>query len=265
MSFSTLTYSESAEGWVSFYSFFPDWMIGMNNYFYSFKGGDVYRHSVNATRNNFYGEQFTSKIRSVFNDVPLENKLFKTMNIEGDDRWSATMITDLEFTGYIEASWFEKKEQSWYAFVRNSGIPTDAVPDYLLRSMNGIGNSLSVFVNPIYCIIDFSVYPLVDIGDIVSVGDYLYFVAPPADVPQYAGRITEIVRDYVANVNYIKTSTPSSSMHTILPNAYFMYVKDSVAESHGVLGHYCVFDIENVNTSKVELFTVESEVMKSYP
>ena len=38
----TLTYSQGAKGWPSFYSFQPEMMIGMNNYFYSFKGGDLY-------------------------------------------------------------------------------------------------------------------------------------------------------------------------------------------------------------------------------
>ena len=35
----TLTYSESSKGFPSFYSFVPDYMIGMNRFFYSFKGG----------------------------------------------------------------------------------------------------------------------------------------------------------------------------------------------------------------------------------
>ena len=54
----TLTYSQSSKGFPSFYSFYPDWMIGMNNYFYSFKGGNLYRHNVNETRNNYYGVQY---------------------------------------------------------------------------------------------------------------------------------------------------------------------------------------------------------------
>ena len=43
----TLTYNPDASGmlskeggWPSFYSFMPDYMIGMNNYFYSFKRGN---------------------------------------------------------------------------------------------------------------------------------------------------------------------------------------------------------------------------------
>ena len=43
----TLSYNPDAAGvlsqeggWPSFYSFLPDYMIGMNNYFYSFKNKD---------------------------------------------------------------------------------------------------------------------------------------------------------------------------------------------------------------------------------
>jgi hypothetical protein len=48
----TLTYSQQTQGWPSFYSFNPDWIIGMNNFLYTFKGGDLYKHNVNNARNN---------------------------------------------------------------------------------------------------------------------------------------------------------------------------------------------------------------------
>ena len=108
----TLTYSPSAEGWPSFYSYNPDWMIGMNNYFYTFKGGNLYRHNVNATRNRFYGVNYPSTIQSVFNESPLINKLFKTINIEGDDTWDVDLYTDIQTDGFILANYFEKKEQA---------------------------------------------------------------------------------------------------------------------------------------------------------
>ena len=94
MSNYTLTYSEAAPGWVSFYSYYPDWMIGMNNYFYTFSGGNLFRHNVNETRNNFYGTQSTSTLQSVFNVSPLENKLFKTIGLKGDSPWAVTLQTD---------------------------------------------------------------------------------------------------------------------------------------------------------------------------
>ena len=74
----TLTYSETAKGWPSFYTFYPEWMIGMNNYFYSFSGGNLWRHNSNSVnRCNWYGVQNACSIKTVFNHAPLESKLSK--------------------------------------------------------------------------------------------------------------------------------------------------------------------------------------------
>jgi len=263
----TLTYSEPVSGWVSFYSFIPDFMIGMNNHFYSFKSGNLYKHSVNATRNNFYGQQYNSMLKSVFNNAPLENKLFKTINLEGDAAWSALMETDIQNTGFVELAWFEKKENSFYAFVRNSGDVPALANQYPLRSLNGIGRSTTVSGPNTAQVIDFSISPLVSIGSIVSVGDYLYFATPPYNNPILAGQITAINVDYPSSINNIVVDATISGATYPVPiqDAYFLFIKNSVAESHGVLGHYCVFTLENDSTSKVELFSAESEVMKSYP
>lgn len=261
----TLTYDDGVQGWVSFYSYEPDWMIGMNNYFYTFKGGNLWRHNTNETRNNFYGVQYTSKITSVINQSPLENKLFKTLNIEGDDSWDATLQTDIQTTGFINKEWFEKKEGSYFAFVRNSGI-TPADPDeYPLRSLNGIGRSITISGPTNATVVDFSINPLVSIGSILSVGDTLYFSLPPDyDTPTLFGEVTEINVNLRGGINNIVVDATSGTVPGI-NDPYLLYIKNSVAESHGVLGHYCVFDIENDNTSPIELFAIESEVMKSYP
>lgn len=257
----TLTYSEGVAGWVSFYSFYPDWIIGMNNYLYTFKGGNLYRHNVNNARNTFYGVFTPTRLQSVFNNSALENKLFKTINLEGDAAWSAQLITDLQFSGFINQSWFEKKEASYYAFIRNNSIG-----EFALRSLNGIGNSLTVVgAGTSNTQINFSISPLISIGSIISIGDYVYFGHP---TPLFAGQVTAINIDLQNGVNQIvinnAMTTPVSNP---LPGNvnFIFYVKNSVAESHGVLGHYCTFTIENNSNSKIELFAVESEVMKSYP
>ncbi len=268
--FNTITYSDNVSGWPSFYSFNPDWMIGMNQYFYTFKGGNIYRHNVNSLKNTFYQQWWTlignasgsytpSQMHSVFNAQPLENKLFKTINIEGDAAWGAVLLTDIQDSGYILEDWFVKKEQSFFAFVRN-----DSSGELSIRSTSGIGRSYQV--NVAGDTINFSVVPLTDLGSIMSIGDYLYFMVPPSTTPILAGEITQINRNYKLGLNQIviDTSIPGT---TPIPtqDAYFMYTKNSVAESHGVLGHYCEFILTNSSTSKVELFFVESEVMKSFP
>lgn len=264
----TLTYSEAVEGWPSFYSYYPDWMIGMNNYFYTFKGGNLFRHNTNVNRNTFYGNYSPSTIRTVINDVPLENKLFKTIDIQGDDVWRFTGSTDLaQNTALIESDWFEKKEQTYFAFIRSeSGMnPNTGVLNRPQRSLNGIGSSASVVTTPITAIqINFPITPsLVDIGTIASIGDYVYIRVNA----YYCGIITNIVRDYPNGDNYliVNTTLPVTGLIPPTQTEFFFFMKNSEAESHGILGHYMVADLINYNSSKVELFTLESEVMKSYP
>jgi hypothetical protein len=255
----TLTFSESSKGFPSFYSFIPESMVGMNNYFYTFKGGNLYRHNTNELHNNFYGTQYPSKIKSVFNDVPLENKLFKTLNLEGDAKWSATLMTDLQTTGYIESDWFEKKENSFYAFVRNSGEIPALADEYVLRSVNGIGNAINVSSGTeIY----FSVNPFLPIGTMISIGDAIYVLEDGDTMPKYAGVVEYISPNY--DENYL-TINPAGGSPITTTTPFVMYIKNAVAESHGVLGHYCVFELENNDTNKVELFATEAEVMKSFP
>ena len=266
MSIYTLTYSDQVEGWVSFYSYEPDWMIGMNNYFYTFKGGNLYRHNVNPIRNQFYGNNYPSTIKSVFNDVPLENKLFKTLNLEGDDAWDATLYTDIQTSGFIEYDWFEKKEQSYYAFVRNSGTTPANISEYALRSLSGIGRSFNVSGPSSATQIDFSINPLIAIGSIISVGDLLYYSLPPYTAPVLCGQITNVNQNYPLGINNIIVDTTiSGGAVPPIDDAYFLFIKNAEAESHGVLGHYCVFELTNENDNKVELFAVETEVMKSFP
>ena len=258
----TLSYDGGAKGWPSFYSYFPDFMIGMNKYFYSFNGGNLYRHNTNEVRNNFYGVQYTSTVQSVFNEGPLENKLFKTINIEGDSAWGVTLKTDIQDSGFIEAGWFSKKEASFYAFVRNSGTVPAQSSEYALRSLNGIGNSESITGSA--DTINFSAD--IELDTMMSVGDMIYYINSSSNTPLFAGKIENININPQLGVNSVTIVTGLTGSSPIVgQDNFFFYIKNSIAESHGVLGHYCVFDIVNTSTTKINLFAVESELMKSYP
>jgi hypothetical protein len=171
------------------------------------------------------------------------------------------MTTDLQVSGFIDGAWFEKKEQSFYAFVRNNSIG-----ELSLRSLNGIGRSIQVD-NPgtSSATIKFSINPLIDIGSIISIGDYVYF---GTSAPVLAGPVLSINVNLPAGFNEIVVNNNMIiPLTTPIPSntEFFLYIKNSVAESHGVLGHYCVFNLENYQTDKIELFAAETEVMKSFP
>ena len=163
----TLTYSKTSKGWPSFYSYIPDYMLGMNQYFYTFNGGNLYQHNANGSRNNFYGQQYNSQITTVFNQNPLDNKIFKTINLESDQAWQANLETDIQQNGFIDNTWFEKKEGAYFAYLRQSGEVPALSGQYAMRSANGIGKCISNSSVGNTTTINFSTNPLVNIGGIV--------------------------------------------------------------------------------------------------
>ena len=262
----TLSYSEDAQGWPSFYSFFPEYMIGMNGFFYSFNNGRLYRHNVNETRNEYYGVQYKSTITGVLNVEPKTIKLFKTMSYESDDRWECTsLITDLG-TGSMLATYFVQKEGEWFTFLRE----TEGTRDYKDRNVNGIGFCVGVGGPSSSVGILFNV----PIGDILSIGDYIYSTptlgTPPVatGAPQYGGQVIAV--DLINQTVTIDTSVVEpgpGGTSGANPNAgdYVFFFKDVVAESHGARGYFMEFTLENDNTAAVELFAVGGSVMKSFP
>jgi len=273
----TLTYSEGVKGFPSFYSYIPDMMVGMNNYFYSLKNGNLWRHNTNTERNKYYDVAYPSTISSVFNNSPLENKLFKTINLESDNKWGVTLQTDIQTNGSIDRDWFVKKEAAWFAFIRTPNDNPMPDSEFFLRSVNGIADCASVVGSgTANAFVNFAL--TVDIGSIVSIGDFFYFGVAPTYTPQFAGPITEININLVGGINQLKIDNSPTVLPlppvVPLPAAPFfcMYVKNATAESHGVVGHYCEFVLtlpniapDFVGSVATELFAVESEVMKSYP
>ena len=262
----TLSYSDSVKGWPSFYSYFADWMIGMNNYFYSLKAGNLYRHNTNPLRNNYYNVQYNSTLTSVFNEMPLENKLFKTINLESDATWSITLDSDIQTGASIDSTYFEKKEGAWFAFVRNNGTQPAGSDEYVMRSASGIGRSSSVATGGTSTTINFSTNPLIEIGSGLSVGDIIYYAPPPYSAIEMVGKVTSINIDLQNGINNIVIDNSISGAVALpIQDGFIMYIKNQEAESNGVLGHYCEFTITNTDSTPTELFAVESQVMKSYP
>ena len=256
----TLTYDsdQRIQGWPSFYSYAPDWMIGMNNYFYTFYRGELYRHNSNATRNSFYNVVYESTVTTVFNTSPLENKLYKTLALQGAEAWAALMVSDIQTSATIQLGWFERKEQVWFAFVRNQ----DADVNFALRSVNGIGDSVNAVTTvPAAVLVNF---PLtMQVSGIISIGDGLYYGSP---TPTFCGTVTAINVNLQAGINQlvVDTTVAGAVAPPIIPT-FFLYVKNAIAESHGVLGHYATTTLTHPGTTQAELFAVQSGVMKSYP
>ena len=85
----TVSFSESVRGWVSFKSFVPENAISCANDYYTLKNGVIWKHHVETipeTRNNFYGahtENDYSSLEVILNDAPSVVKSYQTINYEG--------------------------------------------------------------------------------------------------------------------------------------------------------------------------------------
>jgi len=245
----TLTHSQDVQGWASFYSYYPDFIMGMNQYLYTFKGGDMYRHNTNSIRNNYYGVQYNSSITSVLNDQPLQTKVFKTIELESDSSWDATFTTDLQ-QGSIASSYFSLKESSYFSFIRYN----QNQENLNLRSTQGIGTCAnvtgSVAAPPLAIEFNFSV------DSILNIGATAYKIDSGALVELKP--VTSISEDR-------RTVTVLNPVANAIGGDSIVYLKDPVAESFGMLGYYLEFTLTNSNTTSTELFSVNSQVFKSYP
>lgn len=241
MSEVTLTYTPSEQGWTSTWSYIPDWMTGMNNNFYSWKNGSLYKHhSTNVARNNFYGVQYSSSITTIFNQEAIEDKMFKTISLLGNDKWDATITTNLS-TGYIDKTYFANKEGVEYAYIRrvDNTIDTKAI------STQGIGTLLSLST----LTLNFA-FNITDSH--VSVGDKIYKVLN--------GSLVLLGTVQTHNTTSI---TLASIATTVAQGDMIVYVKNSVAESYGARGYYMQVKLDNSSTTDVELFSVGTTLFKS--
>lgn len=234
-------------GWVSRYSFNPEWMVSMNNTMYTFLGGNIYKHdSEDVNRVTFYGDKYPATITTEFNDSPLEKKMFKTLHIDSTEPWQATLLTDLS-TGLIESTSYLKKEGDWFAYVRRVDATSISSDDALLTSTQGIGE-VDTFVTPLITFttpIDLSAF---------AVGDRLYVVNGAAF-------------DYVGDVLSYTTTTISITniVGVVSPSDFIVIAKNKIAESAGMRGYYMSVTLENNSDDPVELFAIRSSIFKSFP
>lgn len=246
----TVTYSSKVKGWPSFYSFSPDMMIGMNNHFFSFKKGELYRHN-SSRRLEFYDGTYRASIKGVLNNAPTEQKTFKTISLNASTGWRATLYTDLS-EGYINEAWYEEKEGKQHAYIRNSGSQNNK------RSISGIGSSSLVEqvsgVNRTYIV----TFPF-NIGTMVSSGDELFTITDEGEekngyVIDRDGKTLTVECFGFGEGDF---PIPVASNYTFVK-------KSSTAEAYGLTGYYLSYELSIDSPIPQELFGVDSNVFKSY-
>ncbi len=166
--YKTLAFDEAVKGWTSFYSYDPSFSFNLKNNFFTTNGIKLYLHNFEnpdpGAKNKFYGEDFSSSVKFVFNPKASSSKFFKTINYEGSDGWELTNIesssdTALPIFSRLEGTYdsatpepnvgaaakilpfynagFVRKENKYHAIIKNN---TSMVPGAVLlgKDMTGI-------------------------------------------------------------------------------------------------------------------------------
>lgn len=247
----TLTFSNTSEGWSSRWTYRPEWMVGLNNTFYSFKRGNLYQHDTNQQRTVFYDDPAYYSISTIINQSPTEIKMFKTLALDATLALDVTGYTDLDQME-MDLSQFVNKEGEWYSYIRR---PINQL-NYDLVSTQGIGIASTVTGTT-----------NIDINAEISnidQGDLIY----KADYNTATGEISNVL--LVGTAVEVLSSTIITTSFTNAPvgGNYILAVKQSSVESYGSRGYFLDLTLSRSGSEAQidnELFAVSTSVFKSFP
>lgn len=243
----TVSYNEEIKGWTSFHSFVPDWMIGMNNKFYSFKNGNLYNHhSGEVSRNSFYGTVYTSKLSVMVNAAPSDIKELQAISLEGNFPWNTAIKAFVSNVDDFTASSvnqieYVKKEGIWFAYARRNENPEQVDS----KSMYGLGTVIAISGTTL---------TVRGFNSSITAGDVLL----NADLA-----IVGTIQSSVTIDGF--TSIVLNTVNNIALNDFVIGSKNPRIEGGNLRGYTLRFDMEVSQPIKVELFAVNAEIMKSFP
>lgn len=235
----TLAFKEK-KGFPLFFTYKADFMLYADKELYLWKAGKLYLANSSATRNNFFGTQYNSKLTTVINTEAGDDKIYKNVFIESNDAWDVTLATNLA-NGTIAKEEFIKKESIYHAHTRRN----ENENDFHGGAVQGIGNIESVLGNNITV----GVAP-----ELVNIGSKLFQVND--ETPEEIGTITAIDGKII--------SVLQTGVAPII-GLFCFEKKNSRVEGGDIRGYYMEVTLENDNTGPVELFAVGSNIIKSHP
>jgi len=231
----TWVYSDKDNGWLGRLKMNPEDMIRINSHLLAFKDGEVYLCNQQSNYNTFFGIETPSTFAFNFSQNPSDRKNFKNISIEGSIPTEIVLKTDND-NGYIHKEDFEKKENVYYAYVRNSNETIDTA----LLSCQGVGQAN---INGLTLEFDFDLDVAISVGDIILNSNL-----------QVVGTIlSKTSRNLVMD-----------TINNIVDNDFVLVSKPQSIEGQSLLGYYMRVDCEFSSANAQEIFAMNSEVSKSF-
>lgn len=235
----SLSFKELSKGFPNKFTFEPDFMLSANNELYCWKNGVMYKMNSTENYNNFFGEQYESKIKFVVNHEFGFEKIFKAMGLYSNKAWLANLQTSLS-SRQIPKSSFRKMNNYWF-----SEIMGDTSDNILNNSIFGIG---SYEVNN-------GVIQVLNMPPSISVGDYVKSKTHTFPI----SKTTSTDKNKVIGVNY-QTNEITLELPSTLEISFLMYEKNQNIDGGNIKGDFMEVELISDETTLVEIKAVKTEV-----
>lgn len=283
----TMVWDERVQGFTSFQTYVPESGLSLNNRHFTFKNGVIWEHNIRGVnRSTFYDSRSDSMIQVIFNDEPSIIKNFKTIGYEGSGDWDTVIRTDQESTvideasipvsrtdsGNIGSDEFVSREGKNFGYIR--GISQNETNLSLERiSVQGLG--IGTRIGTDNTIIEVPSIPNetaanATVDGIDYLGDSVFFFQKTGDDsdgnPVYGTTLNLLgTIDSIDRITNRITYTFNTFQSALQPTTddFFLFSKDNVAETSGVIGFYGIVEFRSSDVIMAELFSINSEVIQS--
>ena len=267
----TVAFDRGVQGWTSEFSFNQmNAGISLNNNYYTFFQGEIWRHNEpnnlpTVQRNQFYGRTEPTEIQFIFNEEPSTVKNFKTLNFEGNGSWNVEMETNTE-SGSITSAQFVDKEGKQYAYIRGDENQFGTLD---LKSANVKGAGMFTFADDQGVSAGAGTFTLDNVPSSLSEGDIIYrstITGTTGGTPELVGRIDDVTGNVITLDSSSISRAADGSVRTFFTptsNDLCLYVKSGVAEKSGLIGFFAIVTMTTSDQAEAELFSVATEAFVS--
>lgn len=238
----TIAWSATKNFWLTLYSFNPEMYGHLHNRFFSFEEGQIYRHNVNSTYNNFYGTQYNSVVEIVSKENPSSVKVYNALSLEGNDTWSA-VVSNTEQTTDISEAMYEEREGMYYTV-----IPKDITASSTTNMSHKVvlGRVTAIDGNKVTIGSRISNLPF-------SLGDAAYVLASSSET------------DLSATIDSVdsRTEVTLSDASGLSVGNTLMAVSQDEINGDKIRDYFAKIKLTNDNTGAIELYAVNAAYARS--
>ena len=240
----TIAWSPTKTFWLTFYSFTPELYANLHNRFFSFVNGQMHRHNVNTTYNNFYGSQHNSEVTVVSKLNPSMIKVFDSLGLEGDAPWAAVVSNSNQETSEITTAFYDEREGMYYTV-----IPKDSTASSTSNTSHRIvlGQVASVDGTKITFTSKVSGLPF-------GLGDALFKLASSSETN---------LSLTISSVSGRKEITANTTVTGVAVGDTIMAVSNDDINGDKIRDYYAQIKLTNTATNAVELYAVNTSFTMS--